>query len=278
MPRSLVLAAVAVLASAATASAFDVTACYQTVPSHETGILRVDLVCDGTGGPDVTLGRGARLEMGGHSISGGSIGVATDPGSSKAEIVGPGEISGADGDPFGCGIAPSSRVVVQNVSLHDNRRGIVSVYDFPMDLDTVTIVDNAVEGIASYFGNLGSPIGPGNGLITGRNLTITGNGDDGIEAYGRLDLRESDVSDNGAAGIVSQGRTYTLQHVTVTNNATAGIVSTARRPGKLKISTATGNGSGGDIAATIAPRLIASTCDHSVNTEFGGSLHICTGD
>ncbi len=74
---------------------------------------------------------------------------------------------------------------------------------------------------------------------------------------------------------MSQGRTFTLQHVTVTHNAIAGIVSTATRPCKLKISTATGNGSGGDIAA---PKLVASTCEHRVDTASGGSLHVCAGD
>lgn len=281
MRRPLFASVLALLVSgAAPAAAFDVTACYQTVPGRETGVLQTDLVCDGTGGPNVSLLRHARLDLNGHTISGGYIGVSTDPGRiGKNEIVGPGEIFGVvNGDGgFGAGIAASGKVVVRDVHLHDNVRGIVSVYDFAMKLEGVTITNNSAEGIASYFGNLADRIGPGKGQIKARDCVVSGNGDDGIEAWGRLDLRDATVSGNGGTGIVSRGNVFSLRDVTITDNADAGFLSTSRKPGNVKNGTLTGNGPGGDVAASVAPKLVASTCEHSVDTD-GGTLGICTGD
>jgi hypothetical protein len=281
MARLHALVAAITFAAPSLAAGFDVTECHQTVPSHETGFLQVDLVCDSQGGPNVNLGRHSRLEMNGHTISGGYIGVSTEVGRT-GEIVGPGEIYGVLGGGasgvFGCAIAPAGKVVIRDVTLRNNTRGIVSVYDYAMKLENVTIIDNADEGIASRAGNLGSAIGPGKGQITARNVTISGNGGNGIEAYGKLSLRDSTVSGNGGDGIVSAGRTFTLQNVDVIGNTGAGVRSTSPKRGKLKDSAATGSGPDGDIAAPIAPKLVASTCEHSVNTALGGTLGICTGD
>lgn len=280
MLRSLALAAVAALSSAAPVHAFDVTACHQTVPPHETGVLRQDITCDSIGGPNVTLARGARLELNGHRISGGYIGVATDPGGHSV-IEGPGEIVGAAGDPFGCAIATSSKATIRYLDLHTNHRGIVMVYDFPLKLDGLRINNNVAEGIASYFGNLGGPssVGPGNGKITARNVIVTDNGDNGIEAYGRLWLRDSAVTGSGGAGIVSHGRVFTIDNVSITDNADAGIVSSSPKRGTFKDSVATGNGPNGDVAAPVAPHFSDSACDHSVDTDSGGgTLGICSGD
>jgi hypothetical protein len=279
MPRSLVVIAVLIssvaLLANAPARAFDVTECHQTVPSREKAVLQTDLVCDGSGGPNLNLGYRSRLELNGHSISGGYIGISVypGPGAGQAVIVGPGEIFGADSDPFGAAIAPQSRVMIRNVTLRDNRRGILAVYNHAMKLDDVTIVDNTAQGISSYLG----ASGPGKGRIRGRNLTVSGNGDNGIEAFGRLLLRDSTVSGNGGTGILVHDR-FTLQNVGVTGNAGAGVASTSSKRGKLKSSTATGNGAAGDIAAPVAPRLIASTCDDSVDTDDGGTLGICAND
>ena len=282
MARLLALVAAVAFAAPTPAAAFDVTACHQSVPSYETGILQVDLVCGSQGGPNVTLGRRSRLELNGHTISGGYIGVAGAVGQiGNNEIVGPGEIfgvlgGGAGGD-FGCAIAPSGKVVIRDVTLRDNFRGIVSIYDFAMKLENVTIRDNVDEGIASRAGNLGSGIGPGKAQITGRNVTITGNGGNGIEAYGKLALRDSTVSGNGGAAVVSNRRPYGLQNVDVIGNTGAGILSTSLkrassrtvpRPATARRAT----------SRPIAPKLVASTCEHSVDTDSGGTLGICSGD
>jgi hypothetical protein len=268
----------AVLCASSNALAFDVTECYQRVPAGEIGVVRNTIGCDGSGGPNVTVGRGATLLLNNHLISGGYIGVATDPGGARAKIIGPGNIVGATGDPFGCGIAPSGKVLIKDVTLHDNRRGIVSIYDFAMKLEHVTIANNDAEGITSYAGSLGGVIGPGHGQITGRDMIVTGNAGAGIVAFGKLTLRDGTVSGNGGAGIRSEGRTFTLQGVDVNGNGEAGIMSTSVRPGRIKASTLMGNGTGGDIAAPVPPKLTASSCEHSVDTDSGGTLGICSGD
>lgn len=280
MRGPLALVALLALWPGAVARAFDVTECYQTVPPHETGELRVDLSCDGSGGPNVTLSRSARLELNGHTISGGYIGVSTYPGGHNL-IQGPGDIVAASGDPFGCAIAPSSPTTIRYLDLHLNRRGIVTVYDFPLKLEGLVISNNSAEGITSYLANVGggaSSIGPGSGKITGRNVIVTSNGENGIEAYGALKLRGGSVSGNGGAGIVSDGRVFALHGVSIADNAAAGIVSSSPRRGTLKDSFATGNGPGGDVAAPVRPQFFGSTCDHSVDTDSGGTLGICAGD
>lgn len=278
MRRSHAAAVIATFVSLSSAQAFDVTECYQIVPDHETAILQTDLVC-ADNGSNVRLGRGSKLLMNGHSISGGDVGISTTPGtSSRALIIGPGEITGAVGSPTGCAIAASSRVTIENVSLHDNGCGILSIYDFAMKLDGVTITNNAGKGITSQLGNTVSGIGPGKGQIDGRNLTVSGNGSDGIEGFGKLTLRDSTISGNGGAGVRSHGRAFTLNNVTITGNTGAGVASTSAKPGKLKLTTVTGNGPEGDIAAPVAPKLVASTCGTSVDTDSGGTLGICSGD
>lgn len=274
MRRSYVAAVIATFVSLSRAQAFDVTECYQDVPDRETAILQTNLVC-ADNGPNLTLGRGAKLLMNGHSISGGDVGILTTPGhSNRAVIIGPGEITGAVGLPTGCAIVASTKVTIENVSLHDNGCGILSVYDSAMTLNGVTISNNAGKGITSQNGGNG----PGKGHITGRNLTVSANGSDGIEGFGKLTLRDSTISGNGGAGVRSHGRTFALRNVTISGNTGAGLASTSVKPGKLKLSAVSGNGPEGDIAAPVAPKLVTSTCGTSVDTDSGGTLGICSDD
>ena len=273
MRRALVLV---VLLAAANAAAFDVTACYQTVPAGQVGILRNDLLCDGSGGPNVNISRGGTLKLNGHTIDGGYIGVSSYPGG-QAKLIGPGEITGAHGDPFGCAVSPESRISIDTVSLRHNDRGIVTVYDFPLKLSNVSITSNAAEGITSYLGRL-SGIGPGNGRIKARNVTIAANGGDGIEGFGTVTLHDSAVNENGGAGLDSHGVKFSVKNSVITNNGMGGVVSGSSKRGSLAKSTVTGNGPDGDVAAKVPPVFIKSTCEHSVDTDSGGTLGICSGD
>ena len=94
----------------------------------------------------------------------------------------------------------------------------------------------------------------------------------------RRPLRDSNINENGGAGIRSGGTRFVLQDVRVTNNGGPGIVSTSSKRGQLKRSAATGNGPEGDIAAPVAPKLVFSTCEHGADTDSGGTLGICSGD
>src|SRR5207245_3106154 len=69
--------------------AIDIGFCGLDVPPGQVGVLQADLTCSGVG---VELEEMATLQMNGHSISGGSIGVFC---SRRCTIQGPGEIIGA---------------------------------------------------------------------------------------------------------------------------------------------------------------------------------------
>jgi Right handed beta helix region len=264
---------VAITLVANTASALDVTICNQTVPHGEVGVLQDDLFCDANSGPNVTLGSGSTLKLNGHRIDGGYIGVWAQIGG-VVRILGPGEITGADGDQFGAAIVASGKVLIDTVHLHGNRRGIIMGDRSPVRLANVIITGNTLEGITTDAANSA----PDGAKISGRDVTIASNGGDALVAFGSITLRHSFINENGGAGIRSNGKKFTLQDVAVTNNAGAGIVSTSSKRGQLKRSAATGNGAEGDIAAPVAPKLVSSTCDHSVDTDSGGTLGICSGD
>ena len=59
------------------AHAIDVTACGTVVPEGDVGVLQVDLDC-GVLPVGVTLSKGARLDLNGHTLRGGARGVLVD--------------------------------------------------------------------------------------------------------------------------------------------------------------------------------------------------------
>ena len=277
MRRLAVSIVLAVLISAAPVRALEITFCGQVVPKNEVATLMNDLFCGNNNGPNVTLSGGATLKLNGHRIDGGWAGVATYPGS-LMRILGPGEITGANGNSYAAAILPAGKVVVDTVWLHGNRPGIVATWKAPIRLSNVLITDNIENGIMTSFVLDGSFVGPGTGKISGRHVTVAGNGGDGISMDGPLSLRDTGINENGGAGIRIRGKHFLLQDVNVTDNGGGGVVSTSLRRGKLKSSSAMGNGPEGDIVAPVAPKLLSSTCEHSVDTDSGGTLGICTGD
>src|SRR5262249_4676197 len=102
-PMTIFWSTCAWLAFAAVALATDVTTCYQTIAARDIAVLQTDLDCSMVpgAGPDVVLERGALLQLNGHRLLGGHIGVGSDPGGRRVIIEGPGEISGMTG----CGIS-----------------------------------------------------------------------------------------------------------------------------------------------------------------------------
>ena len=248
---SLLLLTPFVVAVASPVSAFDVTGCYQSVPAGQVGELQVDLVCDGSGGPNVTIQRGGKLRLNGHTISGGYLGIATEPAGKRVTIEGPGEVFGATGTaPLGgCAIGVTVKTTIKNVILHDNRCGIGRPYDYAIRLQDVTIDANTEDAIEA------ASSGPGNGRVVAKNVTITNNGGLALQTDGRSSLR-------GA---------------TITNNASGGVYFSGARRSSLFDGTLTGNGPQGDVAAATVPRFVRSTYTVSQNLG-GGSLGICADD
>jgi len=242
------------LAFGAVALATDITTCYQTIVAGDVGVLQVDLDCSQVAGygPNIGLHPAARLQLNGHRLLGGRIGVGTYAGRGRrATIDGPGEISGMTGGEqggsvYGCGIAAENSVLVRNVQVHDNRCGIVSVYTHRVDLEDVSVTNNVDDGITYYSDTRHK-------RVSVERVTVTGNGGAGIRAPRTLSLKEATVTGNGGGGAI------------------AGL-----RVG-ANYSALTGNGVSGDVATRRAS-LRNTTCEHSVDLKTGGTLGLCSLD
>lgn len=240
------------LVVATAAHSVDITTCFQTVPTGEVGVLQADLDCgDGSGGPNVTVERGARLLLNGHTISGGVYGIATGEAPGAVKIEGPGEIAGvANGGDQGCGIVTFTKAIVRDVVVRNSRCGIFRPNNYPIRIKDLTLQDNELDGILSNAEE------PGNGRIIADRLIADGNGGIAIRVPGKLVLRDSTITGNGVGGIRHTGARHAV----------------------IRDTTLTGNGFAGDVAALVAPRFLNSTCDASQDIDDGGTLGICTGD
>ena len=232
------------LAFAAVALATDVSTCYQTIAARDVAVLQTDLDCSMVpgSGPDVVLERGALLQLNGHRLLGGHIGVGSDPGGRRVIIEGPGEISGMTG----CGISAEGPALVRNVQVHDNGCGITSIYTFSLKLEDVGVTNNAGDGV-TYLSDVK------HGKVSGERVTISGNGGAGVRAPHTLSLEEASITGNGGGGAIA-GRTIRAQD-----------------------STLTGNGPSGDVATRRAI-LRNTTCEHSVDLATSGPLGVCSLD
>ncbi len=228
-----------------------IDSCYQDVGPHELGVLTQDIDCDGSGGPDLTMEPGAKLQMNGHHIAGGYLGIAIETGEHKTVIVGQGSIYGQSGSGpvSGCGISTGSSTVIESVDVHDSRCGIVAIYTHPIKLKLVNVYDNAEDGVTWAL-----PVDTGKVKATAFNAV--NNGGYGVKAYSRLTLKSAQVLNNAGGG------------------ASAGQIL------KASMSTLTGNGPGADVAAGLKVKLTNTTCDHSLVTALGANdtFHVCALD
>jgi hypothetical protein len=229
------------------AYAVDVATCGQMVLPGDVAQVVADLDCTGAPtAPAVTLEPGSTLLLDGHAVSGGQIGIETEPGKKggpTTRIIGPGEITGMTG----CAIWAQNRISVQNVDLHENGCGITVVYNYPLTLSQVSVTDNAGDGI-TYLSVLG------NGRIDGDGVTITGNRGDGILTTGKVKLEDALVQDNGGVGVESILKSIRVLRGTLVHNTDGDVVSFRRS------------------------KLVEATCGHSVDLRNGGTFAICTLD
>src|ERR1051325_6028277 len=152
--RTFLLVAPLVLLSTA-AAAVDITACNQTVPPGEVGILTADLDCGPSDVEDsygVELENGATLDLAGHTITGPRYAVSCEK---RCNVIGPGTLRNAF---YGIwGESSSTRATVSDVTLTSN-----------------------LGGMAVMRGRLTNVIATDNGLamdvpkLRARNVTITG--------------------------------------------------------------------------------------------------------
>ena len=261
----LVALAVVLLATRASAQT-TVTTCGQEVKGFAS--LAADLDCTGfQGGPNVTL-HGGKLSLGGHTLTGGTIGVYCD---GNCKIEGPGTITG-------------SALI-----------GIIA-FGVPLKLTQVDVTNHAQMGIECWesCGILGPATisGNGTGIRSGgttrlRSVTLTGN-QTGIlaannGARARALLFDSTVSAN-EVGVVADLLVKST-NTAVTGNSRIGISAGAagcprRAHASLKGGTATGNGTDPGCGTTLACADVATcgsaphlaggaTCDHSYANGSG---------
>jgi hypothetical protein len=260
-----VLIGLLTLCVASVASARDITGCHDAVLSGDTGVLQNDLDCGGAdfGRWGVTLTPGATLDLNGYAIRNEFGGVWCQ---GKCTIMGPGEITGMEAlavlvndktvmrdvviRDSGAGIYPTDvagdlarlervRVGLRNVTLI--RTGSSGVYGWKIKVIGVTVVDS---GFGLYADRVG-----------GRDVTVTGNAENGIRAT-NVKLTNLVATDNGAAGVEALYM-------------------------RLKDSTVTGNDGYGDgrdvIGLARGPLLINTTCGRSAASDLS-DYDICTND
>lgn len=253
--RTTLIASLVFVASVSRAHAIDVTACGQFVPPREVGTLVGDLDCSAVAGPAVSLGKKAKLDLAGHTITGNaaSAGVScTD----HCSIVGGGTISGAED----CvrAVPPAGKtlqLVIEGLTVSGCGNGIAGQSGRPgTKLRAKDLVTTGNTGwgilVASVSGanvtassNGGPGIVAGSGSVNGQSFTVTGN-DLGIGGHSVV-LRSSVVTGNGDSGVRAVLGRVTLRGSTVTGHAEV------------------------DVGSHRAPRLVDSTCDRSAQIELG---------
>lgn len=227
MRGTLIALVVSLLAGAA--SGRDITGCHDAVLPGDTGVLQNDLDCGGAdfGRWGVTLTPGANLDLNGHSITNEFGGVWCQ---GKCNIRGPGEIAGMSA----LAVLTNDRTTIRDVVIRDSGGGVYPV-DVAGDLALLMNVNVTLRNVTlarlgsgvygwklratnvavtdSAWGLVGEQVKGRDVTVTGnaglgiratrtalRNLTATGNGDAGVDAYGPLVLKGSLLVDNNGLG------------------------------------------------------------------------------
>jgi len=267
------------------ADALDIGSCGASIPDGEVGTLTTDLVCTDPA-PAITIGEGARLELGGHRVEGLSVDGPTSLTvlrcvSKRCTIVGPGEVVGNDGvGPTGsCVAGPSGgklKVTVDGpgtVDIHDCSTGVLAS---SAKLEGVT-AHGCVTGLYGVRLKLvgthtfGNQVGIFGISIAGRDLVSEMNSFHGIigagggPGGGNVRIKNGEMTGNGGTGVI--GNRLSLRDSTVTGND--------------------GYGQGIDIAAFLEPKLHDVTCVKSGRTSEAytqgppaliGTWSVCSGD
>ena len=231
-----------VAAAIGRSDAMDVTHCGQDVRDRDVGVLVGDLTCTASlGSFAVRLGNNATLDLAGHTISGDGVFCPR-----SCTILGPGDITGAYSAVYASGYGKMT--LAGGLSLHDNIIG-VSDGGARLTLVDVDVSNNSEHGFLVLSRS-----------VVGTNVVVT---------------------DNGGFGLFAQQARVRIDGLTATGNAVFGVEG---KRVKLFNSTVTGNEGGApsnppfvDVVSTRRPRLVATTCDHSLGPD-GIDWDVCSGD
>jgi hypothetical protein len=259
------------VSGAATAMADDITTCPATVSPGATGVVQADLDCTSTTDTGyVLLGRGATLDLNGHTLTyhPGAPALSLVRCESNCSITGPGtltttapdyamiaaasgsvvKVSDATIEGMYVGIlANSGRVIVTNTSISAVQWGIAAVKKAKVENLTVAVTQPGGYCIGATEEM--------NSVVVGSNVTLT-SCVDGIWASKKVRLTGLTSTNHSGIGIYSHGRIV------------------------LKSSTVTGS-PGYDLVSGHAPVLIATTCGHSgvaVDDLITDTWGVCAND
>jgi hypothetical protein len=241
----LVLVFAVFLGSAHARATVQITACGQAVPRGAVGLLMNDLDCTGfVGGianEAVSLAANAKLDLQGHTITGGLFGVGC------YELC-------ADGT-GACSHDGSKCTIVNGTITGADASGIDADV---VDVRNVTASNNGDSGVQGYR------------KARAHGSTLTGNGESGIRAWS-VEVTSSTVTGNGQHGVAGSKydngrytRGVTVRDSTVIGNGMSpDCVDAGRRCG--------------DVLSGTRPKVRASTCNTSVSPFFvpGCGLHWC---
>jgi hypothetical protein len=238
------------LASAATV---DVTTCPASVPAYTVGVVQADLDCTGaTGTGYVVLGRGAVLDLNGHSLTFnlGDPALALVSCDSNCGLQGPGTLTASGLGWASIWVGGAGVVTVQDLTIEGMVNGIV-------DIDGRVIVANTSIS-AQQWGIAGAR----KAALDGVTVAVTAPGGYCIGAT--AEIRSSVVGQNVTLtscvdGIWASGKVR-LDGLTATNNSGVGVYSAKRLV--LKNSSVAGSGPI-DLLSGRRPVLLNTTCDTS---------------
>ena len=239
--RSAIVTVFPVLSTGWAADALDVTNCGQVVPAREVAVLQADLSgCD----YGVVLNDHAVLEMNGHAIVSGNIGVLCfEP---RCTVHGPGDISGGQVGIWGY-YPGHGKIDARDIDIHDtNLGGIQNARSAKVTNVTVRRVGSGAPDPEYSAGiyvdklratNVMASDNAGYGVLGGTlakltGLTAIGNGNAGMAGQNRTVLRDSVLTGNNGYGLGVDLLVYRRPRViNTTCGLSAGPGVTAEQPG-----------------------------------------------
>ena len=245
--------------------AVDITSCAQAVPDGDIGTLTTDLACYPDQG--IVLGRGATLDLAGHSIRAaitppaeaeGQVGISCPNG--RCRVRGPGIIASFRGVAI-IGL-DRTRLDVTDLDIHDNGIG---VYGNRVTLRNVSLYVNTDWGASAN-------------ALRAVEVDSSGNWGDGLVGD---TVRGQDVSVTGNGGHGVNGNRVRLSRLEARNNVGFGVRSIYPGRTRLSYSTLADNGAG-DVGSERRPALPNTSCGISRQlSEGGGDLGtwgVCSAD
>lgn len=239
----------------------DLVSCGPDVPAGVVAVLQSDVVCPP--GVSIVLGRGATLQLNGHSITAesevaGHVAIGCVRG--RCQVVGPGEVRGFGG--IAIAAFQPSRLVITDVVVRNNGVGLNGDR---VEASGTSFVANSSWGASAH-------------VLRATNVSATGNGQFGL---GGRTIRGSGISasDNLEDGL--RANRISVDHLAATGNGRYGV--TARFPGTTAVrdSNVTANGAA-DVASQGRPVVRRTSCTTSRRLDsYGtnlGSWGVCSAD